>query len=113
MKKLSFGLERQGDSDEFAMALVLVSEEIDQLNVGRPHVVVLSEAASRAAVPEVDSFGSKLPLTEDLVHVVGLEQDFLNAGIKNPTYGATSFSHYLLLSEANQNCSHILSGTGF
>ncbi len=38
-----------------------------------PHVVILGAGASRAAFPEGDVSGKKLPLMNDIVKVIGLE----------------------------------------
>lgn len=45
---------------------------VSDLRLRRPHVFVLGAGASRAALPEGDRNGRKLPLMNDLVDVVGL-----------------------------------------
>ena len=55
--------------------------ELSKLIVDRPHVVLLGAGASRAAFPEGDRNGVKLPLMCDLVEMLGLDQIFEGAGI--------------------------------
>jgi len=40
---------------------------------GKPHVVILGAGASRAACPNGDKYGRKLPLMNDLIDALGLE----------------------------------------
>ncbi len=47
--------------------------EIKNAFMGRPHLVLLGSGASLAAFPNGDRNGRKLPLTNNLVQVVGLE----------------------------------------
>src|SRR5947199_10791733 len=47
-----------------------------------PHVVILGAGASRAAFPNGDANGSRLPLMVDLVGCLGLGQAFQAAGFK-------------------------------
>jgi len=49
--------------------------EVDTLppKFGKPHVVILGAGASRAACPNGDKKGNKLPLMNDLIDVLGLE----------------------------------------
>jgi hypothetical protein len=49
-----------------------VEEEISQVRVERPHVVILGAGASRATCPEGDRNGRSLPLMLDFVDIVGL-----------------------------------------
>jgi len=53
---------------------VSVREEIEQIEMGRPHVVVIGAGATRAAFPEGDRNGLKLPLMDDLIDVLGLRE---------------------------------------
>ncbi len=48
---------------------------------GRPHVVILGAGASRAACPEGDKNGEKLPLMKDLAEVVGVKDMLRGWGI--------------------------------
>ena len=41
--------------------------------IGRPHVVLLGAGASRAAFPNGDRSGRKIPLMNDLAEIIGLE----------------------------------------
>ena len=52
---------------------VSAEEEIKQVSMKRPHVVVLGAGASRATCPNGDWSGRILPLMTDFVEVVGLE----------------------------------------
>lgn len=61
---------------------VTVEEEIGQLNMERPHVVILGAGASRAAVPNGDKHGRHAPLMADLVDVVGLTDVLNELGIE-------------------------------
>lgn len=56
-------------------------EEIKDLTMRRPHVVILGAGASLAAFPNGDPFGKKLPLMNNLVSVVGLTQLLGEAGV--------------------------------
>ena len=59
-------------------------EEINDLNMERrPHVVILGAGASRAALPNGDKNGKKLPVMDDLIKIVGLESILEEAGIIN------------------------------
>lgn len=46
---------------------------VSDIRLKRPHVFILGAGASRAALPEGDRHGRRLPLMNDLVEVVGLE----------------------------------------
>jgi hypothetical protein len=50
-----------------------IQEEIDEVSMFRPHVVVLGAGASRAACPSGDIEGRRLPLMADFVDILGLE----------------------------------------
>jgi len=50
-----------------------VAEEIQDASMGRPHVVILGAGCSRAAFPNGDRAGRRLPLMNDLIRVLGLE----------------------------------------
>ncbi|MBU0529535.1 hypothetical protein KKF86_07255 [bacterium] len=43
----------------------------------KPHVVILGAGASRQAFPTGDANGNIIPLMDDLVNVIGLEEDFV------------------------------------
>ncbi len=58
-----------------------IAEEIDQVSMFRPHVVVLGAGASRAACPAGDSKGNLLPLMADFVDVLGLAPLLQNWGL--------------------------------
>jgi hypothetical protein len=47
-------------------------EEISQIKMQRPHVVILGAGASRAAFPSGDKNGKPLPLMNDLIDMLGL-----------------------------------------
>jgi hypothetical protein len=52
--------------------------------MGRPHVVILGAGASRAAFQDGDANGRRLPLMEDLIHVVGLADELSRLGVERP-----------------------------
>jgi hypothetical protein len=47
--------------------------EISKIIMKRPHIVLLGAGASRAAFPNGDRNGMKLPLMCDLVEMLGLD----------------------------------------
>lgn len=49
---------------------------------GGPHVFILGAGASRAACPAGDKNGKKIPLMNDLIEIVGLQQLLNKSGIK-------------------------------
>jgi hypothetical protein len=55
--------------------------EVSKLIMHRPHVVLLGAGASRAAFPDGDKNGVKLPLVCDLVEMLGLEPIFESSAI--------------------------------
>lgn len=58
-----------------------VKEEVAEVKMDRPHVVVLGAGASRAACPNGDKSGKILPLMCDFAEVVGLESLLKQWGI--------------------------------
>ncbi|MDX6574524.1 MAG: hypothetical protein QOE96_477 [Blastocatellia bacterium] len=56
-------------------------DEIAQVMMGKPHVVILGAGTSRAACPTGDANGKQLPLMNDLVDLLGLERTLEKAGI--------------------------------
>lgn len=52
---------------------VSAQEEIEQIEMERPHVVILGAGASYAAFPNGDKHGRKLPLMNNFVETLGLE----------------------------------------
>jgi hypothetical protein len=52
--------------------VVSIDQEVSEVKLRRPHVVILGAGASRAACPSGDKNGQPLPLMQDLVDVVGL-----------------------------------------
>lgn len=57
-----------------------VAEEIADVSVGKPHVVILRAGASRAAFPSGDRNGRRLPVMADIVLALGLEDVLRKAG---------------------------------
>jgi hypothetical protein len=55
--------------------------ELGKILVGRPHVVLLGAGASRAAFPQGDKNGRKLPLMCDLSEMLGLDCILKRSGI--------------------------------
>lgn len=60
------------------------AEEINSLQMKRPHLVILGAGASLAAFPSGDRNGIKLPIMKDLVEIVGLRRIFEDANIHEP-----------------------------
>jgi hypothetical protein len=61
---------------------VSAEEEINQIEVGKPHVVILGAGASYAAFPNGDKNGKKLPLMNNFVETLGIEELVDRADIK-------------------------------
>ena len=59
-----------------------IADEIADVSIGRPHVVILGAGASRAALPTGDRQRRRLPAMTDFVEVVGLQQMLDEAGIE-------------------------------
>lgn len=60
---------------------VTAEQEINQVEIGKPHVVVLGAGASYAAFKGGDKHGRKLPLMDNLVEAIGLEDLISKSGI--------------------------------
>lgn len=56
---------------------VSIAEEVAQIEMGRPHLVVLGAGASLATLPDGDDRGAKLPLMNNFIATLGL-QDLIN-----------------------------------
>lgn len=52
---------------------VSIEEEINQVEVGKPHLVILGAGASLAAFPDGDKNGKKLPVMNNFIQTLGLE----------------------------------------
>ena len=61
---------------------VSVEQEINQTQMGKPHVVILGAGASCAAFPNGDKNGVRLPLMDDFVDVLGLNDLLSQAAIE-------------------------------
>ncbi|MFH1231711.1 MAG: hypothetical protein V1709_09475, partial [Planctomycetota bacterium] len=62
------------DNEIFKSMEVTIQQEIDTVSMRRPHVVILGAGASLAACPNGDKKGRKLPLMNNLVETIGLQQ---------------------------------------
>lgn len=51
---------------------IIPDAELKKIFVGRPHVILLGAGASRAAFPQGDKTGLKLPLMSDFAEILGL-----------------------------------------
>ena len=60
---------------------VSVEQEVNQIQTGKPHVVILGAGASRAAFPDGDENGVRVPLMKDFVDVLGLNDLLSQTGI--------------------------------
>jgi len=58
------------------------SEEIENVTIDRPHVFILGAGASRAAFPDGEHTGKKLPVMDDLVDILELREVFDDYGEK-------------------------------
>lgn len=58
-----------------------VAEEIAEVSMERPHVVLLGPGASRAAFPHGERFGRLLPVMADILNVMSVDQILSTAGI--------------------------------
>lgn len=56
-------------------------DEIAQIQMGRPHVVILGAGASLAAFPQGDRNGKRLPVMNNFIEVLDLSDLFHRAGI--------------------------------
>jgi hypothetical protein len=61
---------------------VSVGQEIKQIQMDKPHVVILGAGASLAAFPGGDRNGKKLPLMDNFVATIGIEKIIEKSGIK-------------------------------
>lgn len=59
------------------------TEEIEQIKMERPHVVLLGAGASRAAFPSGDAFARRLPLMKDFYEIVPIAEILDGAGINH------------------------------
>ena len=71
-----------------------IAEEIDEVSMFRPHVVVLGAGASRAACPAGDSNGKLLPLMADFVDVLGLAPLIQSWGLVSENWSKFIHSHH-------------------
>ena len=60
------------------------TEEINTVNMDRPHLVILGAGASRATFPMGDGNGKELPLMQDFVEVLGLKHLLEENGVDKP-----------------------------
>jgi hypothetical protein len=60
-----------------------IEDERDNVFMGRSHLVVLGAGASRAAFPDGDSNGKRLPLMSDFVETLALRSELVDWGV-NP-----------------------------
>ena len=60
---------------------VSAEQEIQQVEMERPHVVILGAGASYATLPSGDKNGTRLPLMNNFVDVLGLDDLLAKTGI--------------------------------
>lgn len=78
---------------------VTVQQEVDDISMGKPHVVLLGAGASRAALPHGDKNGRPVPLLRDVAAELKLA-DLFPADLRN--LARTDFeAAYSRLSESN------------
>jgi hypothetical protein len=57
-------------------------EEISQVSMERPHLVILGAGASRAAFPEGEATGHQLPLMNDFIDIVPVKHILRTSGLR-------------------------------
>src|SRR5260370_35198809 len=57
---------------------VSVQQEIEDVSMGKPHVLLLGAGASKAALPSGDKNGKPVPILRDLASDLHLHRDFPN-----------------------------------
>lgn len=62
-----------------------LEDEIKDVRVGRPHLVLLGAGASLATLPEGDVNGTKLPVMDNFIDIVGLKPILKKYGINTRT----------------------------
>src|SRR5581483_4203482 len=62
---------------------ITAQEEVAQVHMGRPHVVILGAGASRATFPDGDKNVKILPLMKDFSQVLNLQSLFEKFGLKS------------------------------
>lgn len=77
---------------------VSIEEEISQIEMGKPHIVILGAGASYAAFPNGDKNGKKLPLMYNFIETLGLEEL-----IKSTNINITSNNFEDIYSEIHKN----------
>lgn len=77
-----------------------VADEIAQVTMGRPHVVLLGAGASRACFPNGEKMGQKLPVMADFLEIVPI-RDILSVS-KVPFEGKNFEELYALLANDSQ-----------
>ena len=65
--------------------IVSKEAEINQINVGKPHLVILGAGASLASLPNGDNNGKKLPLMNNFIETLGLQELLDTSGIEFDT----------------------------
>ena len=73
-------------------------KEIKQVEAGKPHVVILGAGASYAAFPEGDRNGRKLPLMNNFLEVLDIEDLISRTGL---SFASTNFED--IYSEIHKN----------
>ena len=60
---------------------VSIEQEVADVQMSRPHVIVLGAGASRATCPNGDKYDRILPLMKDFTEVIGLSSLISSWGI--------------------------------
>lgn len=68
--------------------IVTREEEINQITIGKPHLVILGAGASLASLPNGDKNGKKLPLMNNFIETLGLQELLDTVSIK---FGTNNF----------------------
>ena len=77
---------------------ITIEDEVANLQMGRPHVLLLGAGASKAALPSGDKKGRPVPVMRDVADQLGLSTFFprgparlsLGATLKPPTRNSSS-----------------------
>jgi hypothetical protein len=56
-----------------------VHQEVEQVTMAKPHVVIIGAGCSRAALPEGDAHGARIPLMQDFFEIVQPLKDLYEA----------------------------------
>jgi len=88
LRRINFGSGVAGVTCTRKVMEVSAEEEIKQIEMGKPHVAILGAGASYAAFPKGDKNGRKLPLMNNFVETLGIEDLISRTGL---AFSSTNF----------------------